>query len=461
MPSKRRHKPKPLATTVGSRAFGADLPIGPVGAASVGAPDAGAPLRGALLFGNDPQGNPTGSEAFGGAQEQTPLKGALLFGNDPKGNPTGSDAFGGAQEDTPLKGALLFGNDPRGEPRGADAFGMGDSQFQHRGAAAVGAEQLFPDRLHKDELGYDFGGVMLHLDESSLAGIRKDPNDRLRQRIVGVLHRALAMDVERLRHGLNEDSIPWGRVRRDRGLDRALADELQKAYRRAPGEVLGIGHVRDLLEDSERMHTFSIEGEWDTSPVQLRVLWDEEPVAYAATTLHKEHTYFTFRDSDGDVLAYVDELDPQRGAQQARIRSIDGAMVGLLQLDPPDEGDVDERGAPRLMRATLRDAAEREVVRVEEERLSAQHLRARLIDVRDGTEVGLIEDRMRRGKIQTRVELDIAVPRVMAWALATLLADLARLRRRGWPQPTPESEPQRLPSIEEALGPRRPRRSRS
>ncbi len=456
--ARHRHKPKPLSTAVGSRAFGAELPSGPVGAASVGAPDSAAPLRGALLFGNDPRGNPLGSESFGGSEETVPLKGALLVGNDPRGNPTGADAFGGAEGETPLKGALLFGNDPKGDPRGSDAFGMGDTQFQHRGAAAVGAPQLFVERLHKDEIGYDFGGVLLHLDESSLAGIRKDPNDRLRQRLVGVLHRALGMQVEKLRQGLDEHAIPWGRLRRERELDHALARELREAYRLAPGEILGIGHVRDLLEETERMHSFVIEGDWDTSPIQLRVLWDEQAVAYGVTTFHKEHTFFTYQDVEGEVLAYVDTLEPHRRKQQARIRAVDGGLVGLLTLDTPDPKQQPEGGAPQILRAMLQDTRGRDVLRVEEERCGAQFFRARLVDVASGVEVGLIEDRLRRGKIQTRVELDVAVPRVMGWALATLIADLARRRRRGWPEKTPESEADRLPTIEEALGPRRPRR---
>jgi hypothetical protein len=150
------------------------------------------PLVGSEAVGGTADDSPVGSEAVGGKDRSAPLRGALLFGNDPRGNPTGSEAVGGGDEVAPLRGALLFGNDPRGNPTGSAAFGGGDEAIVHRGSAAIGAPQLVPERLHRDSIGYDFVGRLLRVDESSLAGIRKDPQDRLRQRLLEALGRLLA-----------------------------------------------------------------------------------------------------------------------------------------------------------------------------------------------------------------------------------------------------------------------------
>ena len=223
-----KNKPPPK---VGSESFGHDSEGRPTGSEAFGGFEPRAPLKGALLIGNDPQGKPTGADAFGGSEPEAPLKGALLFGNDPHGNPTGAEAFGGSEQKTPLKGALLFGNDPRGAPSGSEAFGGNDPALAFRGAEAFGAAQLVVDKLAKDEMGYDFAGVMLKAEDSGIAGIKKDPRDRVRERVLKVLGRRLKCEPQRLRHGLGEDSIPWGRLRRDGELDRLLAEDLRKLYR--------------------------------------------------------------------------------------------------------------------------------------------------------------------------------------------------------------------------------------
>jgi len=180
------------------------------------------------------------------------------------------------------------------------------------GSEAFGAAQLVPSRLRKDEIGYDFAGVLLTTDEASLAGVRKDPRNRDRERVLAVLCRRLGMVPDRLRHGLGEDAIPWGRLRYDHDLDRELATLLQQQYRRAPGEVLGIAQVRDVLEASERMHSFGIRANWDLAPVRLEIRRRDAPVGQAVSALHKAHAFFAFRDLEGKLVAYADALAPQR-----------------------------------------------------------------------------------------------------------------------------------------------------
>ncbi len=440
----------------GSQAFGATEDGSPTGSESFGGADADDPLRGAILFGNDPRGGPTGAEAFGGADERIPLRGAILFGNDPRGNPAGSESFGGADEKLPLRGALLFGNDPRGNPRGSEAFGNADEQHQLRGSQAFGAGAGGPERLKKDPVGYDFAGVILIADDSSIAGVRKGGNNPLRERLLRLLGRRLGVVPERLRHGLGEDSVPWGKLKRQPELDRQLAYELRSTWRRAPGEVLGIGQTRDVLERLGRMHSCELRCEWDLSPVQIAVSSLGKPVAHARSAIHKQHAYFVFTSPEGQVLAYVDALAPRRAEQVARIRDHKGVTLATVRLlTPTVTGEPDPRSDEALFQAALADKDGVTVCEVREQRASAQSFLAALRLPEGGEEVGLVRDQLASGKIRTTVELDLMLPRPAAWGLGVILADLARLRRRGWPKAQPEAPETAVESVEDALGPRR------
>ncbi len=439
----------------GSEAFGADADGRPTGSEAFGGAEPQQPLKGALLFGNDPGGNPTGSEAFGGAEGEEPLKGALLFGNDPAGNPTGSEAFGEADARHPLRGALLFGNDPAGGPTGSEAFGGSDPQLAWRGSEAFGAAQLVPERLGRDAVGYDFGGRLLRADADGLAGIRRDPNDHLRERLLRLLGRRLGCEAERLRHGLGEGAIPWGRLRRDRSLDRKLAEELRRWYRRAPGEVLGIGQVRDLLEGSARMHSFTLRCEWDKAMVELQIQRGGEVVGFGTTALHKAFRFFLFRDLDRRVVGYADALVPRERAQEARIRGPQGEPVAVVRLESPGLAEALAPDAPARFGATILDSEGQPVIRLEEERATERYFRAALRHLPDEAEAGLLEDTLVSGKVRTVVELDVAMPRLVSWGIAAVIADLARLRRQGWPDKPTDGEPEAIESVADALGPRR------
>ncbi len=503
---KGRLKPQPL---VGSAAVGSDASENPVGAEAVGGEDHETPLRGALVFGNDPEGKPRGSEAFGGDDPSDPLKGALLFGNDPEGDPRGAEAFGGADKNQPLRGALRFGNDPQGEAAGSEVFGVATNALQFRGAQAFGARQLARERLARDVLGYDFGGVMLKPDEGSIAGVRKHPMDKQRQRVVRILERRLDMDIDRLRHGLGEHSIKWGRIKHDvEGfLDKELALDLRRNYSMAPGDVLGIAQVRALLEESSRMHTFSLTCAWTQRPITLSIHWADEIYAYGEMCLHKEHAFFRFKDWDGELLGYADTLRPQRADQVVRIRDIHGQSVGSFQLQsnvaltdadiaadgtPESEAlkttelsvdhhisaEVDDasrannpkassstvpvHNSPRSQRvhrklrfrAVVRDEHDKPILRMEEQVTSPALFKAVFKEFHSDVEVGRVVDKLADGRIVCALELEFQMPHVFAWALAAIVADLSRLRRAGWPE-APDyvhDEDQDIPSIDEALG---------
>lgn len=460
-------RPKPKLPTVsnqvsGAAAFGQHPKGQPSGSEAFGGSDTDMPLRGALLFGNDPQGGARGSEAFGASDSAQPLRGALLFGNDPQGAPRGSESFGGSDTDNPLRGALLFGNDPKGAPRGALLFGN-DPEGQARGSEAFGAGQEVPDRLYKDPITYDFGGVLLTVATEGLAGIRKDPRDRVRERVLSVLTRRLAMEPERLRHGLGENAIPWGRLSRDTDLDKPLAELLRAWWKIAPGHLLGVGQTRDLLEGSERMHTFELRCEWDSRPVRLTVLQPdgtgkETAVAYAEVALHKQHEFFIFRTPEKMVFAYVDQVTPRKNAQTARIRNADGTLVGTFELTTPSTTDSVEEGARVRLKGVLKDAADRIAFKLEEERAAPKTFLANLTLADGTTKVGRIEDKLSGGKIRTLIEVDVPMPRLLTWAVGALMADLARLRRTGWPDaPSGPVEDENVETVEQALGPRRRR----
>lgn len=459
-PQKRRRRKKPQAL-VGSAAFGEDdQDDRPMGSAAFGNPTPDHPLRGALLFGNDPEGSPRGSESIGGPNATFPLRGALLFGNSPSGAPTGSDAFGGASPDAPLRGALRVGNDPAGEATGSEAFGTPTMALMFRGSQAFGSPDRIPEKLYKDVIGYDFGGVLLKADEGTMAGIRKDPMDAVRVRVVKVLQRLLDMEVDKLRQGLHEKTIKWGRLKDpETSLDRALAEELRRRYRRAPREILGIGHVRDLLEETERMHTFELRCAWNRRPVTLTVEWDGEVIAAAETRYHNEHTYFEFRAPDGETLGYADTLVPGTEVQVARVRGVNGGLVATFTLlgpkaEAPSAG-ASSPGAPgqRALRFTgeVRDADENVLFVVEEALTTPKLFKANFVLPGSGEAVGVIEDRLDEANVRCSIQLDLSVPQELAWALAAILADLARLRRGGWPEVKAAPE-EVVPTVREALG---------
>ena len=445
----------------GSAAFGQHAKSLPTGAEAFGGSDTVMPLRGALLFGNDPAGLPRGSEAFGGSDPSQPLRGALLFGNDPAGLPRGSEAFGGSDPSTPLRGALLFGNDPDGAPRGALLFGN-DPKGAARGSEAFGAGQNVPDRLYKDPITYDFGGVLLAVDTEGLAGIRKDPRDRVRERVLAVLERRLGIESARLRHGLGENAIPWGRLARESDLDKPLAELLRAWWKVAPGHLLGVGQTRDLLESSERMHSFELRCEWDSRPVRLTVLQKnadgaESAVAYAEVAHHKQHEFFVFRTPEKLVFAYVDVVVPRRNAQTARIRNADGSLVGTFELTTPSVNENIEEGARVRLKGVLKDASERVAFKLEEERAGPKSFLA-VLSSADGTaKVGRIEDKLSGGKIRTLIEVDVMMPKLLTWAVGALMADMARLRRTGWPDAPSGPAEEEIETVEQALGPRRRR----
>lgn len=442
---------EPPPPSLGSEAFGVDADGRPTGAAAFGEPDPEFPLRGALLFGNDPDGRPRGAEMIGAESDDAPLRGALLFGNDPEGQPRGAEAFGGDDTLHPLRGALLFGNDPDGAPRGAEAFGAPGGMAQFVGSESVGAPQLVPDRITKDPIGYDLKGVLLRTDDSTLAGFRKDPLDRIRKRVVDILERRCAVRVDDLRHGMNEHAVPWGRLKRDPDLDLDLAELMRGWWRKAPGEVLGICHLWELLEESERMHTFELKSPWDQAPRSLHVYWDDECVASCVATFHKEHQFYLMRTSEKQVLGYVDRLTPRRRGQQARVRAPDGRIAGVFTLETPAVEADEEETALSLFTGRMEDGEGRGLFRLEERR-SAEHLfLAHLFEAETQRPVGLIEDRTKERVIETHIELDIAVARGLAWATATILADLARFRRAGWPAAELDEE-EDIEPIDVALG---------
>lgn len=453
----RRFRPEsPPPAHLGSEAFGNDPEGRPTGSAAFGESDEEFPLRGALTFGNDAKGRPLGSEMIGADTDDAPLRGALLFGNDAQGAPRGSEAFGGDDASIPLRGALLFGNDPAGAPRGSESFGAGTERFPHVGSAALGAPQLLPEKLSRDPIGYDFKGRLLRADDSSFAGIRRDPLDRIRERIVAILSRNCAIRVDDLRHGLNEDAIPWGRLRRDPELDGELARTLRRWWRKAPGEVLGICHVWEVLEDTQRMHTFELSSVADRAPRLYEVRWDDEVVARAVATLHKEHRFYTLKDADHRLLGYLDQLLPHRRDQVARLRSPAGESVGHFVLRS-ESGD--DPSAPTLV-GTMFDANRSPLFRLLEKR-SAEHIfLGEFFEPHSETPLGGIEDRLKERGVDTLVELDVKTPRSLAWAVAIVMADLARFRRAGWPQEPLEVE-ESYESIEAALGPSSLARARS
>ena len=436
---KRRRKRDRVEPLVGSEAFGHDEEGNPRGSQAFGEGDEENRLRGALLFGNDPDGNPTGSDAFGGSDGDTPLRGALVVGNDPAGNPTGSDAFGGSEGAAPLKGALLFGNDPEGAPRGALAVGNPSmARFQLLGSAAFGAAQDLPEKWVKDTIGYDFGGAILKKDVVSMSGIQRAPLDRVRRRILRVLERTLEMDVDRLRHGLDEHSIKWGRLKSaETTLDRELASLFQEAYRKAPGERLGIGHVWDILEIGERMHSFELRCAWDTRPITLEVGWGTEDLGKVIMRYHKAHAFFECVGTEQETLGFADTIEMRAEERIARIRTVKGETVGVLVLDShvhADSTEEAEESPPEdLLQWSYRDNRGETLFLIKEERTRTDRFRARIEETGSALEVGRIEDRLDQGRVSMKIEIDLALPAVVVWGIGAMVADMVRLRRAGWP----------------------------
>ena len=274
--------------------------------------------------------------------------------------------------------------------------------------------------------------------------------------MLSVLTRRLGVGPDKVRHGLGEHALPWGRLKRDDTLDTKLAELLREWWKVAPGNQLGVGQVLDLLESSDRMHNFELRCEWDTRPVRLTVLPTRggEPLAFAEGALQKNHEFFVFRTPDKLVFAYVDIVSPRRNAQTARIRDADGTLVGTFELTTPAVADTVE-GKRVQLKGVLRDADGRVAFRLVEERASSKSFLANLLLPDSDDKVGRIEDKLSGGKIRTMIEVDVGIPRLLVWAVASIMADLARLRREGWPDKPSDPEPEEIESIEQALGPRR------
>lgn len=316
------------------------------------------------------------------------------------------------------------------------------------------------DHLTKDGVGYDFCHPLMQYDPFSMGQIRRDPRDRQRQRCLAVLQRFLAVEPERLAHGLHGEVLPWKRLQQDELLTDHFptAVAIRQWARAAPRDRLGIGHTFDLLHRWGYLHSYTVSCDWDSQPFILSATTTGgAAVATVRAQLHKQTPYFAIEGPTGAVIGYVDALAPRRVEQEARVRSLEAERLGTVALARPMPEELDELA---LFEAELRRGPEQEqevVAHLIEQSSSTQRFFAGFFDGERRTRVGFVDDQLEKGRVHITVELDLPLdPRLILGAI-TSFAELARLRKAGWPDRPEDEDEAYFEDIDQALGPRRNR----
>jgi hypothetical protein len=301
---------------------------------------------------------------------------------------------------------------------------------------------------------------LLKIDAYHTAQITRDQRDQSRLRILGILRRFLGMEDEHLRCGINAESIPWKKIEREESLapHYQTAIALREWSNVAARGRLGIGHVFELFHAWGYLHTLDVKCCWDRQPYHLDVAaLQTMPISgkierYTIDSkIFKQTAYYEICNQSGEVIGYVDALLPQNPEKNSRIRDRSAKLLGLIKLTRPgaDSGQISH------FEAILRDGTDQATIAIlKESGVSANRFFAKLFDD-DDNPIGFIDDRLEKGKIAIHCEFDRPIDRRILLGALTVFAELARLRKDGWPQKSVEPEKTPLTDIEKELGPRR------
>jgi hypothetical protein len=228
---------------------------------------------------------------------------------------------------------------------------------------------------------------------------------------------------------------------------------LREWARIAPRERLGIDHVYRLLHRFGYMHTLEVFCNWDLQPFSLQASALGQPQANIKSCIFKQTPYFEIADSTGHVMAYIDAVIPKKIQQTARVRDGKAALIGSLSLSRPI---ADDRVTETPFEIEIRRADEEQAsILLKEQYVSQQRFLGTFYQAFDQTVVGSLEDKLERGKVKVICQMDLPIDERLLFGIVTNVAELARLRKRGWPDQGEEAVDEFFGDIESELGPSR------
>lgn len=278
----------------------------------------------------------------------------------------------------------------------------------------------------KDPWGYRFLQTMWRYEPGINDGMRKDPNDNERTRVLRVLQEVYGISAEaRLDHGFDNNCLPWGAMHHDRQTPRKkLAERIRTLCLKSPGGKLGIAQLRYLLAEAELCTTLIVTGKSKSFPLDLDI---SDPVlkkSWKATyTRHLDRIFYLVQPTTpppgrfDPPLLVVDPMrfDTESGYALAR-------NVKKQALVSIDTKSIDG-GIFKLEVATSEPLHFRE----DKQRDPAGELR------RDDQVIGRIVSLSKMGEegLRFRMNIDHAGSRLPWMALGIVLADLFVQRSTG------------------------------
>jgi hypothetical protein len=189
------------------------------------------------------------------------------------------------------------------------------------------------DFRSKDPWGYHFAQPMMRLDRGVAEVIRRDPNDKERERICRVLEQQYELDARDLDQGLEPRLLPWRRMERERSSPRKrLAEAIKKHAHRAPGGRLGIAQVHALAHEALLLHTWRARAEKVGFPLELAIDQPALGTRYAVDyVLHVDRAFYSVfveprKDRFAPPLLVSEALRVFEGRAEARVRKLDKSV---------------------------------------------------------------------------------------------------------------------------------------
>lgn len=278
----------------------------------------------------------------------------------------------------------------------------------------------------KDAWGYQFSHTMWRYEPGISDGMRRDPNDAERLRVLRVLEEVYELrDPKRLDQGFTNDSLPWGLMHHDRLTPRKkLAERIRTVCLKAPNGRLGIAQLRYLLTDAELMSTLVVRSKGKTFPLDVEIT---DPVLkktwIAKHTRHLDRVFYLIQPASpppgrfDPPLCVVDPMrfDHQSGYALAR----NAKKQPLVSVDTKDlDASIFKLEVSTTRPLHFRENRQRDPAG---DLLDDERVVGRCVSLSKSGDVGLT----------FRVEIDLAGPQMPWLALAVVLADVWVQRATG------------------------------
>ena len=180
------------------------------------------------------------------------------------------------------------------------------------------------------------------------------------------------------------------------------------------------------------MHTFTLACPWEKGQINWDIQWQGESLGRASMCFHKKHVFFVCEDQEKKVLAYADTLSDNPGGHLARLRAIDGKVIGWLEQKRTSlqEQDQTQEEAPNSnlgsRRWQYRNDLEQPLLDILEDKLGAKGFHASINDATSGDKVGVLTQGSKQGSLLTAIEIDVAMPTPLVWSIAAVVGERVR-----------------------------------